>query len=165
MSKSLVITKSEEIEMLEAIKQSLCLLTTPETISQCIRYTYERVCGSTTESTVDIVQSYRDDIGKLRAKIKKITSDIMRSEDPEEMKALLIKLNNMNKVVNIIKNISQVDGNFNNIMFDVVSKGKLLIENEKIKMGNERNNIMRDKVQHDINISFITDGIDPTGGE
>lgn len=159
MSRNIVITKSEEVRMLEAIKDKLNMLTTPEALSECIKYTYERVCGDTAESTVDIVQDYRDTISKLRKKVKKLTMELINSNDEDEVAELVKKLKKINEVVNVTKNIAETDGNFNDIMFDVVSKGKLLVEREKARISTDRNDIMRDKVNHEINMDVINSGV------
>lgn len=164
MSKSMVITKSEEVEMLDAIKIKLNLLTSPEALSQCIRYTYERVCGETVESTADIVENYRDTIRKLRKRSKEITNEITKEPNEERMGLLISQLNNINKVVNITRNIAKTDGDFNDVMFDVVAKGKMIVENKKAIIAGDRNDIMRDKVKHEIDMDVINAGIG-MGGE
>lgn len=158
MSKSIVLTKSKEIEMLNAIQERLGILSSHETLSECIKYTYERICGETEESTADIVDNYKETIRGLRKELRTITNKILKSEDDGEITKLMRKMDRINKVVNITKNIAEADGNFNDIMFDVVSKGKLLVEREKAKMANDRNVIMRDKVMHEINMDMVRAG-------
>lgn len=165
MSRSVVITKTEEVKMLEAVKDKLNLLTTPEALSECIRYTYERVCGETVESTADIVQNYRDIIRDLRVKVKKITTEIINADNEETVKELVKKLSRINQVVNITRNIAKTDGDFNDILFDVVAKGKMITENKKAIIASDRNEIMRDKVNHEINMDVIHAGIGFEGGE
>lgn len=165
MSKSVILKKTKEIEMLEAVKDRVHLLTIQEAMSECIRYTYERVCGETVETTSEIVDNYRETIRGLRKELRITTDKIMKSNNPEEISALMGKLGMINKVVNITRNIAQADGDFNDVMFDVVAKGKLIVDNRKVDSGNDRNIIMRDKVNHDINMAMLTSGMLSLEGE
>lgn len=145
----------EELDKVKLLQVELLGKSREDTVIKCIDYAYERILGNKIDSTDEIIRHYRNSIKPLRERIASISKEILKSKNRDEIKMLVEELKSINEVVNITQNVAVVDGNFNDVMFDVINKAKTMIEYEKIRVSDRRNDILSDKTEHEIRMSLL----------
>lgn len=168
MSKRLLQIPLEQItiDKLEAIRSQLSVTSRKDTIVYLVETVYSELFGgSISDQRLTIICDYKEQIGDLRVATMKLFKEINACDKEDELEIKMKKMNTINKQIEMLKSLSRLDGDINNILFSASESAKVQMSEDKNISTNTRNGISTQYLKHKINMDVNTRVAKITHGE
>lgn len=141
-------------EKMNAIMFKLQQPSKAKTIIACIDKVYNELFTDAKDDEVNIVTDYKSLLNNLRIEVISLTNQLLtgkKTDKPETM----IRLNEAKALINIIKELTRLDGDVNNIFFNAKDCAKHLIDLEGNEIKRDKNEVLAEQFNHKVTMDYI----------
>ena len=109
--------------------------------------------GEEEDTVINIVSKYKNHISRLRKRSLTVLNNL--STGKIGYKEGLAEIDNINKIIAFTRNMSRLDGDINNILFNARDSVRALLTERTIQLGDDRNDIIASQAEHRMNMDMI----------
>lgn len=147
---------------IEAIMLNLQLPSKAKAIIACINKVYNELFEGKEDDDVNIVTDYKAMMNDLRIEVVSLTNSMLKEKKSDRM-ATMQQLKEVKEMLAVIKELSRLDGDVNNIFFNAKDTAKHMIDLEGNDIKKVKNDVLIGQFNHKVTMDYVEKAGDSAG--
>lgn len=149
-------------EKIDALMLELQLGSKAKTIIACINKVYDDVFKGKSDNDVNIVTDYKSMMNDLRIEVVSLTNKMLKEKKTDRM-VTMQQLKEVKEMLGVIKELSRLDGDVNNIFFNAKDNAKHQIDLEGNRIKDVKNEVLIGQFNHKVTMDYVEKAGDNAG--
>lgn len=141
-------------DKINAIQCKLQLNSKAKTIIACIEKVYAEIFDGQKDDEVNIVTDYKGLLNNLRVEAISLTNQLISSSNKDKAETIT-RLSEVKASIGLIKELTRLDGDVNNIFFSAKDFAKHMIDVEGNEIKREKTEVEAEKFNHKVTMDYI----------
>jgi len=141
-------------EKINAIMYNLQMSSKAKTVIACINRVYSDIFDGKKDDEVNIVTDYKSMMNDLRIEVVSLTNKMLK-EKKSNRAEIIQQLKEVKEMLSVIKELSRLDGDVNNIFFSAKDNAKYLIDTEGNEIKKVKNDVLIGQFNHKVTMDYV----------